>query len=240
MLHALCFCSISYNTQTMIVFIMDNVKNIINIVLEIFFPSSADEIFFNSLESSKLEHLAVRNFTKTKCTCLAPFPYKHKIIKKLVHLTKYNSNKKGAKMLGEIIAPFILEELSELRMYGDFEKAIIIPIPLHKSRLRERSFNQTERIVNFLIKKIDDENIKIVNDALIRHKNTNSQSHTTSRKERLENMKNAFSVLEKEKIYMKDIILLDDVITTGATLHSAKNTLKKAGARKVLCVAVAH
>ncbi len=219
---------------------MDNVKNIINIILEILFPPSTDEVFFASLESSKLEHLAVRNFTKVKCTCLAPFPYKHKIIKKLVHLTKYNSNKKSAKILGELITPFIFEELSEQRMYGYFEKLILIPMPLHKSRLHERGFNQTERIANFLIKKMNDENIKIVTNAFVRHKDTSSQSHTASRKERLENMKNAFSVLEKEKIYMKDIILLDDVITTGATLYSAKNTLKKAGARKVLCVAVAH
>ena len=72
-------------------------------------------------------------------------------------------------------------------------------------------------------------------------KNRETKRQTTlKRSERLSNVKNSFGVLDAKNISGKNIIIIDDVVTTGATLREAKKVLIHAGARKVLCVAIAH
>ncbi len=74
----------------------------------------------------------------------------------------------------------------------------------------------------------------------MRSKRTHAQARTDHKSERIMNMENAFSVPDTSIVQGRDIILLDDVITTGSTLHEASRALRNAGARDILCVAVAH
>ncbi len=75
---------------------------------------------------------------------------------------------------------------------------------------------------------------------MVKKRHTKAQSKTKSRKERLVNVKNSFVVRKAEKIKGKNIIIFDDVTTTGATLKEAKKVLKKAGAKKVYFMTMAH
>lgn len=209
-------------------------------VFELLFPQDISISIYDTLDCSKIETLAVRTFIDTPHKCLAPFPYKKKLIRNAVLATKYHGHRRAASLLGEALAPYLAEELAERRMFGTFQEPLLIPIPLHRTRLRERGYNQAERIAVALIAQLGDNTISLHSKTLVRHKNTKTQTQRSGKTERHTNLKDAFTVPIPQHITGKDIILLDDVVTTGATLSSAQATLRKAGARNILCIAVAH
>lgn len=168
------------------------------------------------------------------------FDYRHPPIKKAVWLLKYKGKKPLANTFAEVIYGRILEELSDLSVIENFRNIILIPIPLSGKRYRERGFNQTELICNELIKLDKNENFKLENKVLIKRKDTKHQARIENRAERLKNIVGSFAVKNAEKIKSKNIILLDDVTTTGATLSEARKILKKSGAKKVIAFTVAH
>jgi len=172
------------------------------------------------------------------------FDYRHPSIKKAIWLLKYKGKKKLANVFAEVMHGLILEELSELSVMENFREPILIPIPLARKRQRERGYNQAELICKYLIK-IDEknnmgENFKLENNILIKPKDTEHQVRIKDRQKRLKNIIGSFSVKNPEKIKGRNIIIIDDVLTTGATLNEARKTLKQAGAKKIIAFTVAH
>ncbi|MCK5027477.1 MAG: ComF family protein, partial [Candidatus Pacebacteria bacterium] len=123
--------------------------------------------------------------------------------------------------------------------FNGFTKPLVIPIPLHKKRKRQRGYNQTELLCNEL-SLIDNSLYRTENHVLYKHQSTRSQTEILNRKERLKNIQGCFSIKDPEKIHGRNIILIDDITTTGATFREATRVLKKAGVRRVICFAVAH
>ncbi len=217
--------------------------NILNTILNIIFPVNCLSCGENG------EYLC------TSCILDAPpslresdewmFPiydYRHPPIKKSIHFLKYKEKKILAKTFAEIMYPRILEELADLRVMQNFYAPILIPIPLSKKRYKERGYNQSELICKNLVKLDKEISFKLEKDVLIKNKETKHQAHIKDRKERLENLKGSFSINTEntDKIKNKNIILIDDVFTTGATLNEAKKILKKFGARKIIAFTIAH
>ena len=117
---------------------------------------------------------------------------------------------------------------------------VLIPIPLHSSRLHFRGFNQAEVLGKLLAKRL---NIPVRADILKRVRKTVPQVEVKDREKRLKNMENVFSVSPNPPAggsQYPNILLFDDVFTTGATLRAAANVLKRAGARKVWGIVLAH
>ena len=168
------------------------------------------------------------------------FPYKNALIRTCIHEAKFHNNTHASVLLGATIAPYFAEELSERRMFSTHEKPLLIPIPLHPKRLRERGFNQSTRIAQALMAEIETTHITLCLDVLARTKYTEAQTRQVNKAKRFENISEAFTVTQQARVAEKDIILFDDVVTTGATLASAVATLRIAGARQIWCVAVAH
>src|SRR3989338_5287975 len=168
------------------------------------------------------------------------FDYRHPPIKKAVWLLKYKGKKLLASIFAEIVYGRILEELSDLSIMENFTDIILIPIPLSSDRYRERGFNQAELICKELTKLDNNVNFKLENNILIKIKDTKHQARIENRSERLKNIIDSFVVKNTEKIKNKNIILIDDVTTTGATLSEARKILKRAGARKIIAFTVAH
>ncbi|OGI60611.1 hypothetical protein A2641_00720 [Candidatus Nomurabacteria bacterium RIFCSPHIGHO2_01_FULL_37_25] len=185
------------------------------------------------------------------------YDYRHPPIKKALWLLKYKGKKRLTKSFAEVIYEKILEELSDLSIMENFNNIILIPIPLSRKRMRERGYNQAELICRELVKinnlrrgsEVDTAsstgsvNLKLENDILIKIKETERQARIENRKKRLENILGSFSVKNEEqnkKLINRNIILIDDITTTGATLNEARKILKKAGARKVIAFTVAH
>ena len=106
---------------------------------------------------------------------------------------------------------------------------MIVPVPLHYTRLIKRRYNQSSLLAEKLSRMTD---IPVENFALIRHRNTRPQVEFSGRN-RVINVKNAFSVKRPELVRDKRIVLIDDVMTTGSTLKESALALKRAGAKSV-------
>lgn len=168
------------------------------------------------------------------------YDYRHPPVKKAIWLLKYKNKTRLAKVFAHALYERMLEELADLSMFENFRDALLVPVPLSPKRMRERGFNQTELICRELVKLDEDANFTLEKQVLIKTKETARQAHVKIRKERLENVVGSFAVMHPERIQGRNVILLDDVTTTGATLKEAKITLKKAGARKVVAFTIAH
>jgi ComF family protein len=171
------------------------------------------------------------------------FDYRHPPIKKAIWFLKYKGKRNVATIFAENIYSRIIEEMSDLSPLENFRQPILIPIPLSPKRKRERGFNQTELICNKL-ENLDKNNLiktfKLEKNILIKPKDTKHQAQIEDRSKRLKNIIGSFVVKNSEKIKGKNIILIDDVTTTGATLNEAKKVLKQAGAKKIIAFVVAH
>ncbi|MES2023125.1 MAG: ComF family protein [Patescibacteria group bacterium] len=173
------------------------------------------------------------------------FDYRHPPVKKAVWLLKYKGKRGLAKIFAKVLYGRILEELADLEIFENFREPILIPIPLSTKRKNERGFNQAELIcknlINFEENNKINKNFTLETNILIKIKNNNEhQARITDRSKRLKNIIGSFAVQNLEKIKNRNIILIDDVTTTGATLNEAKKMLKQAGAKKVIAFTVAH
>jgi ComF family protein len=142
----------------------------------------------------------------------------HKIgmMQELIHQLKYKNNQELGTIFGNYYAQIILSH------HLQFD--VIIPVPLHPKKLKERGYNQLTTFGKAMAQKL---NILYIEDVLIR--NTYNQTQTKkNRLQRLENLEKqkTFSVINSHKIEQKSILLIDDVITTGATLIQCCKEIK--------------
>jgi ComF family protein len=159
----------------------------------------------------------------------AIFSYKD-IILNAIHQFKYKSNLSTGEILASFMAGFSFPDID----FADY--TLIIPVPLHVKRLRERGFNQS-----LILARAIGEKRKITVDfsVLKRRKFTLTQTGS-NKKERKNNIKGSFEVSDKKKIDGKKIILVDDVYTTGATVNECAKILTKSGAQKVSVLTLAR
>ncbi|MGB1360712.1 MAG: double zinc ribbon domain-containing protein [Alphaproteobacteria bacterium] len=133
------------------------------------------------------------------------------------------------------LAPYMAGEM--IKAISDIKDDVdlIIPVPLHKLRLLKRTYNQSALLGKIITKDIN-KPIDVL--SVIRTKNTKSQGNKTYN-QRHKNIKSAFKVAKPNNIKGKNILLVDDVYTTGATLDELSKTLLKAGANKIYAVSFA-
>ena len=152
------------------------------------------------------------------------------IILNAIHQFKYSRDLSIGILLASLMADFSFPDL-DFRDYS-----LIIPVPLHIKKLRKRGFNQSIILADSIGKKWQ---IPVNFSLLKRCKFTLTQTGL-NKKERQRNIKGAFEVRDKEKIAGRNIILIDDVYTTGATLNECAKKLIKAGAQKVAVLTLAR
>jgi len=157
--------------------------------------------------------------------------YSDTIAGKLVEALKYDY----IESIAVVLAGLLAEQLENKELTGIFATGAVVPIPLHKKRFAERGFNQSELLVEKLSLIYD---LKIQKKLLRRSRNT-SQQAKLSREERKLNIEDAF-VVENNLIIPRTVILVDDVLTTGATFGQSAKVLKNAGVEQVICLAVCH
>lgn len=218
---------------------MFHIKEIFEYVLSILLPKDKSILEIENISEEDIFKNISRANTINNQNIKAIFKYKEKIIRKAIWEIKYNKNKIIIKKFGKILYDFILEELSDEILFSNFQNPLLIPVPISKNNLRDRGYNQCEEIIKE-IKQNDTQNIfELSFDSLEKIKETPHQSKLNNKTKRLNNLKNCFSA-NPEKVKNRNIILIDDVITTGTTISEVKKELKKAGARKVIGIAIAH
>jgi competence protein ComFC len=216
-------------------------------ILDVVFPTKC--IFCGKKDTTLCENCLsdVQRAERESAEWIFPlYDYRNPMIKKSLWLLKYSGKKKLASIFAENIYDNMVEELSELAMMENFHNAFLIPIPLSKKRYRERGFNQSELICEELIKINNSRknlDLKLEKNILIKPKETEHQARIKDKKLRLKNIIGSFAIknsTQAELIKNRNIILLDDITTTGATLTEARKVLRLAGARKVIAFTVAH
>lgn len=207
-------------------------------LLEFLFPRTASE---DIVEHTTVEHLQEKAHTQLGAhdNTFTLFHYHDPTIKKLIWAFKYQGKRKVAGLFADVLYEHLLEKLSDDALFLDFTRPIIIPIPLSKKRRRKRGFNQSELIAEQLTRKDRANFFDIQTHVLIRVRETEHQARIENKEKRLKNVEGAFTIRGAHKIKNRNIILLDDVITTGSTMREAQKVLIAAGVKKILVVAVA-
>ena len=153
------------------------------------------------------------------------------LLKDSILLLKYRKFRPLAVVLGKIVHESLRGEEDLWR-----EIDLIVPVPLHKKRRRERGFNQSEEIGREIGKRA---HIPVVRNALRKIRNTPPQT-TLEHRERAGNVRGAYVVGRKNVIKGKNVLLVDDVYTTGSTLGECARILRREGAADVRAVTVAQ
>ena len=162
-------------------------------------------------------------------------------LRELIHLLKYNGVRPAANVLGRMLAEAIAALDPQFEQRGMFDRPIaVIPVPLYKTRLRQRGFNQAELIARAAVKfYTGSAPLEVVSGVLQRTRDTHSQIGLTSHQRR-ENLRGAFAVPRASEITGREVILVDDVYTTGTTAAECSRVLRKAGASQVWVATVAR
>jgi ComF family protein len=164
--------------------------------------------------------------------------YKDKSMKKILFMLKFESKFSVIEDLVQTIFDHLTDELHEREVFENTKTVWLVPIPISNKSFRERGYNQSEIISNRLatmsLGKLSNKNI------LKKFKETKTQHSIKNRSERLSNLRNSFCLKEGVDIKGKNIVLIDDITTTHATLVEARRVLKQHGARMVIAFTIAH
>jgi len=163
-------------------------------------------------------------------------------LRELIHLFKYNGVRPAANVLGRMLAEAIsdLEPCFAEAGLFDAGSIAVIPVPLYKAKRRQRGFNQSELIARAALKFYPArQRLQLVPDLLRRTRDTHSQIGLTSHQRRA-NLRGAFAVARAGEVTGREVVLVDDVYTTGTTATECARVLRRAGARQVWVATVAR
>lgn len=144
--------------------------------------------------------------------------YPHTDIRKMIHALKYQGNKEIGYQLGVLMGKRALAS----PFFAEID--LIVAIPLHPSKELKRGYNQSEWIAKGVSEIL---NVKVRSDVIIKHTNTKSQTKM-GRIERVKNVYSSFQLIDKEGIQGRHVLIIDDVLTTGATIEACGNRLLEA------------
>ena len=162
-------------------------------------------------------------------------------LRELIHLLKYEQVRPAAAVLGRMLA----EAVSGLDSCWSRRPVMVVPVPLHARKLRQRGFNQSELIARAAIRQDASKlgagrgRMELRTGILERRRETQSQTGLT-RHQRRENIRGSFAVAQPEEISGREILLVDDVFTTGTTVSECARVLRRAGASKIYVATVAR
>ena len=150
-------------------------------------------------------------------------------LRDLIHLLKYQQVRPAAAVLGRMLA----EAVAELETSLPAGAIQVVPVPLHSRKQAQRGFNQAELISRVALKQIAPPGrFALCTDVLVRRRETGSQIGLT-RHQRRENLRGAFAVTNPTQVVGRDVLLVDDVFTTGTTASECARVLHRAGAARV-------
>ena len=195
-------------------------KKLLMFILDILFPPTNKELIIRKCTPESIPLHIQKHTTATQTTVTTLTEYT-KLVRIIIHSLKYTQGNIAAKLLATLLTDFLITEFVENTLTPE-KRYIIIPVPLSRKRQHKRGFDQIEKMLSFTNLP---NTFTIETNLIARTRHTKSQTHLT-RKERLTNVLNAFniqqhSLLQKNAHY----IIIDDVVTTGATLKEIQRIL---------------
>lgn len=157
---------------------------------------------------------------------IAMFTY-NEAMRKSIYQYKYHNKREYADFYADEICHYLGNEILS------WKADAIVPIPLHRTKLRKRGFNQAELLACKVGKKLG---IPVRNDIICRHRNTKAQKELGDR-ERINNLKRAFKMIRND-VKLNTVILLDDIYTTGSTIDAVAKILRETGTSRIYFVSL--
>ena len=154
----------------------------------------------------------------------------HGLARELIHRFKYSREFHLRRVLGDWLAETLVDE--RLAAMSD---PVLVPVPLHAARLRDRRFNQSDALAEWVARR---RGLR-VERPLVRRRHTVTQTHF-DRRQRMRNLRGAFALRHNARVNDKSFLLVDDVLTTGSTLDECARVLLEGGARCVRAITVAR
>jgi ComF family protein len=220
-------------------------QSLLHVANTLLFPARDKERQVATLSLTDISHLPrAYPYDETyivdkDCETHALFSYKNTGVQALIWELKYHRNTEALALVGALLADAITDELSDRALFENWHHAVLVPIPTSAQRLREKQFSQTDLLCRAIFKHLDHAHISYTPKALCKILETEKQNKTKSREQRLINVQNAFEA-DDTLVVGKNIILIDDVTTTGATIREAVRALKTAHARHIIAFTIAH
>lgn len=204
-------------------------RALVNAFLDLLLPRKEriQRLDLYSVESLPIEP-EVHEVLGVHITCL--MSYRDPMVEDIVRTLKFDHADRAAQLLSAALADYLQEEIARIQTVSHFP-IYLAPVPLHASRERERGFNQVARILSHLPAEFRNGTLSHTQSLLTRTRATRQQARL-SRHERLTNVRGAFQL--SESAHHKHVILIDDVMTTGATLKSAALPLQQHAASVTL------
>lgn len=168
----------------------------------------------------------------------ALFHYKDSKVKAIIWELKYHENILPLEQIGKIIYEEIISEISDIVLFDNDAKFILIPIPITNQRRIERGYNQSELICRAIIENDSEHTLLYAPQWFQKIKETPRQSHSLSKYDRVMNLLDSFQADQRVEGYYA--ILIDDVVTTGSTLLEARKELLNKGVKGVRGFTIAH
>lgn len=203
-------------------------------LLDFILPPRAEALLVRHADTEALaECMEPRLIEMAGIPAVGLVPYRDPLMRAAVHEWKYRANEKAATLLAALLAEYLVSASDE-----SWERAVIVPVPLSPSRMRERGFNQCDAITEKALCAVGNSRITLDASLIERVRDTEHQARLT-RAARQKNVADAFAPYSSADTSVT-YLLLDDVITTGATVRAAAGALRAAGARHILPVALAY
>ncbi|MGA3033878.1 MAG: phosphoribosyltransferase family protein [Terracidiphilus sp.] len=159
-------------------------------------------------------------------------------MRQAIHALKYDRLHPVARPLGQLLAETIAKLAAEAPA-----KMLVVPVPLHRTKYAQRGFNQARSLAHEALGSLRKDHpewrLTLAASTLMRLRATESQAGLTPRQRR-QNLRGAFSVSDPTQIAGRDVLLIDDILTTGATARAAAKTLVEAGAASVWVATLAR
>ena len=239
-------------------FLRKKINNLVNFIFDLIFPvncigcENLDTWLclecFDSLKARQAKHCPFCQ-RQTICgeTCpncalqknlngaISLIPYSNGLIREIIYTWKYHGIKEITKSLGLFACQELEKNKKNIPFLNLTSNPLLVPIPLHKRRKKQRGFNQSELLARYITKNFD---LKF-SDILIKKTSTHSQVNLELI-DRIINVKKSMRLLNCESIENKNIVLIDDVITSASTCEEAASVFKKAGAKSVWALSIAY
>ncbi len=151
------------------------------------------------------------------------------ILKELIHKFKFQDREYLYRPLGELMARYLADTINQ-------KIDLVTSVPMSKERLRERGYNQASLLAGVIARETG---IMFKDKLLYRQRRTRPQYRLSS-EERKENLRGAFTLIQKQDVREQTVLVVDDIFTTGATIEECALTLKRGGAKRVYALVLAH
>lgn len=204
-------------------------QRLVHILITLFFPSQFNKEFLRSIPKAP-EPIHANIFSL--------YDYQHPLGRKLIYSIKKRRDKYLSQLIAEEMSLHLQEYISEQQQFSHYLCPLVVSVPLTPKQEKYRGFNQVSNIAQYLSKLFEGKCIPII----IKTRETHKQALIKNKSQRFLNVRGCFGIShgQEHSVENKDIIIVDDLITTGATILEIEKVLYRYGARNVIAITIAH